>query len=109
MWFRRALRSGRGGGGSDVGRRWGSGFAERDACGDAASTLPGANTDSNAIPRPPSPRTLYLVTGGGARTLTKPLTVPVPIAESAGKPAFARSHATRFCRVTPSTIAMSDI
>jgi hypothetical protein len=52
---------------------------------------------------------LYLVTGGGARTLTKPLPLIVLPPGSMGRPAFARSHAVRLFRVTSSTIAMSDI
>lgn len=84
-WFRSALRNGtfggepgvagivtRGGGGSDDGR---CGADEANAGRDSvAKTLPGARTDSNAIPWPPSPRRLYFVTGGGARTLNKPPT-----------------------------------
>jgi hypothetical protein len=120
VWLRSALRNGRGGGGGkSVDRCGGSDFAEGDDganfCGSggaaeaaAVRTLPGASTVSNAIPRPVSPRTLYSATEGGARTLTKPPVVPVPRVGSVGKPAFARSHAVRFCRVTPSTIAMSD-
>ena len=116
-WFRSALRNGifggepggigtRGGGGSDDGR---CGADEADAGrGGVAKTLPGANTDSNEIPWPPSPRRLYFVTDGGARTLNKPpgwLALP---AGAGGKPALARSHALRLFFVTPSTIAMSD-
>ena len=117
-WFRSALRSGifggepgdaagigtRGGGGSDDGR---CGVDEVDAgCGGAARTLLGASTDSNAIPRPLSPRRLYFATDGGARTLNKPPLVPP--AGAGGKPALPRSHALRLSLVTPSTIAMSD-
>jgi len=128
-WFRSALRSGtfgaEPGGGVGICMRGGGNDAERcgvDGAGagaeagrggggdeDAvANTLPGANTDSNAIPRPPSPRTLYSVIDGGARTVTKPLSALVDV-DTEGRPAFARSHAARLCRVTPSTIAMSDI
>ena len=66
-WFRSALRNGtfgavpgggagigtRGGGGSED-RRRGTDGADADGSG-PASTLPGAYTDSNAIPWPPSP------------------------------------------------------
>jgi hypothetical protein len=111
VWFRSALRNGRGGGGGESVDRCGGGGGGGGGAADvgASRTLPGASTVSNAIPRPVSPRTLYLATEGGARTLTKPPVVTVPRAGSVGKPAFARSHAVRFCRVTPSTIAMSDI
>jgi hypothetical protein len=119
-WFRSALRNGifggdpgdvtgigtRGGGGSDDGR---CGADEADpGRGGVARTLPGANTDSNAIPWPPSPRRLYFVTDGGARTLNKLPTWPVLPAGAGGKPALARSHALRLSFVTPSTIAISD-
>jgi hypothetical protein len=130
-WFRSALRNGtfggvpagvggidrRGGGGSEDGRC--CCFADdddADASGGggggggsdgAANTLPGASTDSNEIPCPPSPRTLYFVTDGGARTLNRLATL-LPPAASEGNPAPARSHAVRLSRVTPSTIAMSD-
>jgi hypothetical protein len=121
-WFRSALRNGtfgaapggiggigtRGGGGS-VERRDGVGGGDDAAGGGAANTLPGARTDSNAIPLPPSPRRLYFVTDGGARTVNKPPTVLVPPADSRGRPAFVRSHAVRLFLVTPSTIAISDI
>jgi hypothetical protein len=120
-WFRRALRNGtfgtkpgdvagigtRGGGGSDDGRcdadeaNAGRGGVER--------TLPGASTDSNAIPWPPSPRRLYFVTDGGARTLNKPPSWLALPTGAGGKPALARSHAVRLSFATPSTIAMSDI
>jgi hypothetical protein len=118
-WARSALRSGifggvpagavigaRGGGGRDVGR-W---DFERDeeAGGCAASTLPGASTDSNEIPCPPSPRRLYFVTDGGARTLTNPPTGPAPLPGSLGRPEVERSHAARLSRVTFSTIAKSE-
>ena len=116
-WFRSALRNGtfgteprdvagigtRGGGGSDDGRR---GVDEADA--GEAMTLPGASTDSNAIPRPLSPWRLYFVTEGGACTLNKPPTLLVLLAGAGGKPALPRSHASRLSLVTPSTIAMSD-
>lgn len=117
--FRNALRNGifggavpgggvgtgtRGGGGSETGRRGVDGADDG-----VASTLPGASTDSNAIPPPPSPRRSYFVTDGGARTVNKLPTVLVPPAGSGGRPAFARSQAVRLSRVTPSTIAMSDI
>ncbi len=119
-WLLSALRNGtfggrlgavagigtRGGGGSDVGRR--DADEVDGGCGVAMSTLPGATTDSNEIPWPPSPRRLYFVTGGGARTLNKPLTLLVPPTGSRGKPALARSHALRLSLDTPSTIAMSD-
>jgi hypothetical protein len=124
-WFRSALRSGtfgavpggvggigtRGGGGRDAGRDDADRGAEAGAAGGAANTLPGARTDSNAMPLPPSPRTLYFVTDGGARTLNRPppTVLLVPPADSGGRPAFARSHAERLFLVTPSTIAMSDI
>ena len=116
-WARRALRSGifggvpvavddigvRGGGGRDVGR-------ERDdeATGCVANTLPGASTDSNEIPCPLSPRRLYFVTDGGARTLTNPPTGPAPLPGSLGRPEVARSHAARFSCVTLSTIARRE-
>ena len=127
-WFRRALRKGtfgavpggvggigrRGGGGSEIGRR--DADADDDdgvivvvGAGGVANTLGGASTDSNEIPVPPSPRRLYCVTDGGARTLNKPPPLFVLPAGSGGKPAFARSHAARLLRVTPSTSAMSDI
>lgn len=120
VWFRSALRNGsfgtepggddgidtRGGGGSDDGRC----FADDadSGCGGVANTLPGASTDSNAIPCPPSPRRLYFATDGGARTLNRLPTLLAPPAGSGGKPAPARSHALRLSRVTPSTIAISD-
>ena len=118
--FRSALRNGifggeprdvagigtRGGGGSDDGR------CEADEAnagrGGVARTLPGANTDSNEIPWPPSPRRLYFVTDGGARTLNKPSRLLELPAGAGGKPALARSHAVRLSFVTPSTIAKSD-
>ena len=126
--FRSALRNGtfggvpagatgidrRGGGGGSEDGRGCCCFADDDGAdagcgggGGVASTLPGARTDSNEIPWPPSPRTLYFVTDGGARTLNRPPTL-LPPAGSGGNPAPARSHAVRLSRVTPSTIAMSD-
>ena len=126
-WFRRALRNGtfgavpggvggigrRGGGGSEVGRCGADDDDDDDGFvvaigGGVANTLGGASTDSNEIPLPPSPRRLYFVTGGGARTVNKPPPLFVLPAGSGGRPAFARSHATRLFRVTPSTSAMSD-
>ena len=119
-WFRSALRNGtfggepgdvagigtRGGGGSDDGR---CGADKADVGrGGVAKTLPGASTDSNAIPWPPSPRMLYFVTDGGARTLNKPSGLLVLPAGAGGKPAPARSHALRLSFVTPSTRAMRD-
>jgi len=118
-WFRSALRNGtfgtkpgdvagigtRGGGGSDDGR---CRVDEPDTGCGMASTLPGARTDSYAIPWPPSPWRLYFATDGGARTLNKPLTLLVLPTGSGGKPALARSQASRLPRVTPSTIVMSD-
>ena len=123
VWFRRALRNGtfgampgdvggigrRGGGGSEVGRRDDDGVAVVGGGGDVTNTLGGAKTDSNARPLPPSPRRLYSDTGGGARTLNKPPPLIVLPPGPVGRPAFARSHAVRLFRVTPSTIAMSDI
>lgn len=121
-WFRNALRNGtfgaepgdvagigtRGGGGSDDGR---CGADEVNAAGrgGVARTLPGASTDSNAIPWPPSPRRLYFVTDGGARTFNKPPRLLALPAGAGGKPALARSHALRLSFATPSTIAISDI
>jgi hypothetical protein len=119
-WFRSALRKGsfgarpgdvagtvtRGGGGSDD-RRCGADEASAGR-GGVVRTLPGASTDSNAIPGPPSPRRLYFVTDGGARTLNKPSSLLVLPAGAGGKPAPARSHALRLSFETPSTMAMSD-
>lgn len=117
-WARSALRSGifggvpmgavddigvRGGGGRDVGRE------RDDEAGDCvANTLAGASTDSNEIPCPLSPRRLYFVTDGGARTLTNPPTGPAPLPGSLGRPEVARSHAARLFCVTLSTIARRE-
>lgn len=119
-WFRNALRNGifgaaledvagigtRGGGGSDD-RRCGADKADAGR-GGVANTLPGASTDSNAIPWPPSPRRLYFVTDGGARTLNNPSGLLALPAGTGGKPALARSHALRLSCETPSTMAISD-
>jgi hypothetical protein len=121
-WFRRALRNGtfgtKLGDVAGIGTRGGGGGSDDGRCdadeanagrGGVARTLPGASTDSNAIPWPPSPRRLYFVTDGGARTLNKPPSWLALPAGAGGKPALARSHAVRLSFATPSTIAMSDI